>query len=120
MSDVFPVEVKLLESQGRLDVTWSDDHVSPFPLRYLRAWCPCAVCQGHFTGEYKYIDHDSNIRLLDVQPVGNYAMKLVWSDGHDTGIYQFDYLRRMCPSPKLDPNGERLKERVRNRREWGF
>jgi hypothetical protein len=56
MEDVFPVEVKLVEREGRLDVVWSDDHVSPFPLVYLRAWCPCAVCQGHFTGEYKYIE----------------------------------------------------------------
>lgn len=117
MEDVFPVEVKLVEREGRLDVVWSDDHVSPFPLVYLRAWCPCAVCQGHFTGEYKYIE-TQNPRLANVLPVGNYGMKFVWADGHDTGIYAFEYLRKMCPSPKLDPEGLRLQERVRDKAHW--
>jgi DUF971 family protein len=117
MEDVYPTEVNLKESAQTLQVTWDDGHVSVYPLAYLRGWCPCAVCQGHFQHELKYIE-GKDARLTDVAPVGNYAMKLVWGDGHDTGIYSFDYLRKMCPSPRMDPDGARLKERVRVKAEW--
>lgn len=117
MEDVYPTEVNLKESEGLLQVTWDDGHVSAYPLGYLRGWCPCAVCQGHFQSEMKFVEGQDE-RLSDVVGVGNYAMKLVWADGHDTGIYSFDYLRRMCPSPQMDPKGVRLSEKVRIKAEW--
>ena len=119
MEDVFPVEVKLLEEARILQVTWNDEHVSDYPLDYIRGWCPCAVCQGHFTNEYKYIETQGK-KIVDVRPVGNYGMSIVWDDGHDTGIYQFELLRKMCPSPKMDPEGLRMKERIRPKSEWHF
>lgn len=119
MEEAFPVEVKVLDEEGRVDVTWSDGHVSPFPLRYLRGWCPCAICQGHFQGEFRFIENEGP-SLLGAEPVGNYAMRLIFADGHDTGIYQFSYLRAICPSPELDPEQVRLKDTLRNRHEWGF
>ncbi len=118
MEDVYPVEAKLMEAEGLLKITWSDEHTSDFPLAYLRGWCPCAGCQGHFNSEMRYIETATPPVLLNAVPVGNYAMRLQWGDGHDTGIYTFDYLRRMCPSPALDPQGENLKDRVRSKAEW--
>lgn len=115
--DFYPVEVHLRERERVLELTWDDGHVSPYPLDYLRGWCTCATCQGHFRSELRFIEAP-NLRLLDVQSVGNYAMRLSWSDGHDTGIYTFDYLRRICPSPAMDPHGERLQERVRVKAQW--
>jgi DUF971 family protein len=112
--DIFPDEVKLVEAERRLDITWSNGHKSPFTLEYVRGWCPCAVCQGHFQEEWKY-QEVANPQLMDVQPVGNYGMKLVWGDGHDTGIYQFDVLWAICTCEVCDPDGARAAERVRPR-----
>jgi DUF971 family protein len=112
--DNYPEEVKLMEAEGRLDITWEDGHVSRFPLAYVRGWCPCAVCQGHFQEEWKY-QEVANPLLRDVQPVGNYGMKMVWADGHDTGIYQFDVLFSICVCEACDPDGVRVTERVRLR-----
>ncbi len=118
MEDVFPVEVKLQEAEGSLTITWSDDHVSAFSLAYVRGWCPCAVCQGHFTGQWRYIESRA-LGLSNVEPVGNYGMRMIWGDGHDTGIYQFDYLRGICHCAACDPTGERFAERVRSKSPLG-
>lgn len=78
-----------------LAVDWPDGHVSVFPLSFLRGWCPCAACQGHGSGE-AWQPH-SVTKMLDIQPVGNYAVSFRWDDGHETGIYPFEWLRRWCP-----------------------
>ena len=118
MEDVFPVEVRLKEDEGTLTLTWSDDHISTLTLAYARGWCPCAVCQGHFTGEWRFIE-TSHLGLRNVEPVGNYGMRMIWSDGHDTGIYQFDYLRGICPCGDCDPEGVRVTERIRPKTAMG-
>jgi len=90
-----PVEVRRLAEENQLKLTWSDGHVSFYPLPYLRGWCPCAVCQGH-GGERRYVPAE-NTELTNVSVVGRYALGLRWGDGHDTGIYSYDYLRQLCP-----------------------
>ena len=92
----WPVEVKLVEADDRLVVRWEDDHVSDFPLRYLRGYCPCATCQGHRSGPPEFVPNPGE-KVLDVRPVGSYGMTVVWDSGHDTGIYSFRYLRQLCP-----------------------
>jgi len=84
-------------SETELAITWGDGHVSTYPLRYLRQQCPCAVCVDEWTRERRLdapIPHD--IHILSISPVGNYAVRFDWSDGHNTGIYPFDYLRHLC------------------------
>jgi DUF971 family protein len=76
-----------------LRVLWDDDQLNDFPFAYLRGWCPCAVCQGH-GGERRFI-HVENPELVSIGMVGNYALNLRWDDGHDTGIYTFEYLRSL-------------------------
>lgn len=98
MSYPVVVEMDLREATSELHMVWSDGHRSRFALTYLRGWCPCARCQGHFT-EKKVFIPSPNVRLLDVQPVGNYAFQPSWSDGHTTGIYAFDYLREIDAAP---------------------
>jgi len=89
-----PALVVPIEEEGLLRILWDDDHLSDYPVAYLRGWCPCAVCQGH-GGERRFV-HVENPQLVSIGTVGNYALNLAWSDGHQTGIYTFEYLRSLC------------------------
>lgn len=93
-----PVHVELDGQAGILSMEWSDGVQTDYSLKYLRGWCPCAQCQGHFQGIKKFIDH-ADATLLDVEPVGGYAMRLRWLDGHQSGIYTFKYLLEIYRSP---------------------
>lgn len=99
-----PVEVKLFESERRLQVTWEDDHVSNYPLRYFRGFCPCATCQGHRAGAPEFVPTRGEM-IVDIEQVGNYGMVVVWDSGHNTGIYSFDYLRWLCPELRYGEGG---------------
>lgn len=84
--------------KGVLGIDWTDGHRGVYPIRYLRQHCPCAACTDEWTGELR-IKPDSVpllIMLNDVEPVGRYALRFKWNDGHDTGIYTYTHLRRMC------------------------
>lgn len=89
-----PALVTPMGEEELLCILWDDDHLSDYPFRYLRGWCPCAVCQGH-GGERHFVPVE-NPQLVSLSTVGNYALNPAWSDGHDTGIYTFEYLRRLC------------------------
>lgn len=92
------VEVRRQPERKSLLLTWSDGHIAEYPYRYLRGWCPCAVCQGHGGGPPRYREPvERELDLLSVEPVGNYALAFRFSDGHGSGIYRFDDLRALCP-----------------------
>ena len=91
--------------KGVLGIDWSDGHRGVYPVRYLRQHCPCAACTDEWTGELR-IKPDSVpllIMLKDIEPVGRYALRFKWSDGHDTGIYSYSALRRMCQCESCSP-----------------
>ncbi|HVN86684.1 MAG TPA: DUF971 domain-containing protein [Candidatus Binatia bacterium] len=90
-----PTEVRRVAEEQLVRVTWADGHVGEYTFTYLRGWCPCALCQGH-GGERHFVEVD-NPQLASINAVGNYALGLVWADGHDTGIYSYAYLRGLCP-----------------------
>lgn len=85
-----------------LEITWSDGHVSLYPVAHLRANCRCASCIDEWTGERRLDPKKipALIRPVEVSPVGRYAINIVWSDGHASGIYTFEHLRDLCPCPK--------------------
>ena len=85
------------EAKGVLAADWRDGHVSEYPLAYLRGWCGCAECQGHASEHRFVVVAPESLRLAAITPVGSYAVSLVWSDGHATGIYPFELLRNLCP-----------------------
>jgi DUF971 family protein len=106
---LMPSLVKRVSPQ-QTDITWNDGHFGSYPSWYLRENCPCASCVEEFTGMRK-VAHGSipsTLERVDVGPVGNYALHFSWSDGHDTGIYTFDFLRTLCPCSQCLPEG--LKE----------
>lgn len=108
MSRPHPTHVELHSAARILTIQWSDSVQTDFALRYLRGWCPCATCQGHFSAQKTFITADAT--LMDVEPVGTYAMRLVWLDGHNSGIYSFEYLREIFEQPPGEgtPNREFL------------
>ncbi len=89
-----------LENQS-IDITWLDGHQSSYGFELLRWLCPCAICQGEggTPGVLASTDHltPEQTTLVDVGPVGNYAMVITWQDHHDTGIFSWTYLRHHCP-----------------------
>lgn len=91
------IEARRLAERAALRLTWSDGHAAEFPYSYLRGYCPCAGCQGHHVLRIVYRAADPDITLRSIAPVGNYGLALVFSDGHGTGIYRHDFLRRICP-----------------------
>lgn len=91
-----------------MTVTWADGHTSVFPFYLLRAACPCAQCRGGHENMRAEPGADvfaaapeesPRTRLTNVLPTGSYAITIVWEDGHDYGIYNWHYLRALCPCP---------------------
>ena len=77
-------------------LVWSDDYATELSYDLVRGYCPCAGCQGHGTDEIQYYEPTDLVTPLSIKPVGNYAISIHWSDGHATGIYRFDFLRRLA------------------------
>ena len=89
-----------------LTITWNDNHTSVFPFGLLRAACPCASCRGGHENMKSEPDADvfntkledsPSTRIANVVAVGSYALTIVWEDGHDYGIFNWHYLRALCP-----------------------
>lgn len=97
---VRPVEIQELGSH-ELKITWQDGHQSLYRYSQLRGKCRCAACVDEGTGEPRILPEkiSEEIHPLATRPVGNYGIRFDWSDGHNTGIYAFEYLRSLCSCP---------------------
>ncbi|MDF1562756.1 MAG: DUF971 domain-containing protein [Deltaproteobacteria bacterium] len=94
-----PVDVHALASEGVVVITWNDRHESRYELAYLRGHCPCAGCQGH-GGTHTFREASgAAIELVGMETVGSYAIGLRFADGHDSGIYSYEHLLKICPCP---------------------
>ena len=104
MSDTIamtPVELKQM-GPNLLGVVWNDGHHALYHVRNLRLACRCAYCVNEWSGAPQ-LDPETvpaDVRPQRIDPVGRYAFKFSWSDGHDTGFYTFDNLRKLCECPK--------------------
>jgi DUF971 family protein len=104
---IVPERIEVDVKMQRLNIEWSDDHVSVFPLDALRQACPCAQCGGD------RIDRITKPRLLDifrqenrwqnvrVEKAGSVGIRIHWDDGHSGGIFRWDRLRELQP-PETD------------------
>jgi len=100
-----PTNIEVDIKQSEVRITWADGHQSSYTLDYLRQICPCAICnemrrnedplkvlgpgQVVFKGELR--------SERPVEMVGNYALQFFWADGHNSGLYSFDFLRQKSP-----------------------
>lgn len=92
-----PKSIENVENQA-LRITWEDGHVSLYSSRFLRQNCPCAGCRDEWTGQ-AILDPESvpaSMTTTRAEVVGNYALAFSFSDGHGTGIYSFENLRKLC------------------------
>jgi DUF971 family protein len=104
-----PLHIAISKSRG-VHIDWKDGHRSEYKLEYLRDECPCAACTGAHGTEPQKSNYSQpataaspfpmftpKLKMLAVEEVGSYAFRIDWSDGHRSGIYSYDYLRRICP-----------------------
>ena len=92
-----PRAIERLPAERALQVTWADGLSAKLGLVALRAECMCARCVDEITGE-RIVDAegiDPDIQIDEMQLVGSYAVKMRWSDGHDTGLFTWEHLRRL-------------------------
>lgn len=101
-----PAGITLNKTEGYLEIKWADGTTCQYPLPQLREACPCVECRGGHAFMGAQYDPDDlltlkpkrSYRIESLDLVGNYALQPTWDDGHSTGIYTWDYLRRLCPS----------------------
>ena len=103
-----PVGITADRTTRELKVSWNDGHESLYPFGLLRAACPCAECRGGHANMSSEPDPAFFVESWEVSPanqlrnleaVGSYAITFEWEDGHHYGIYQWNYLRKLCPCP---------------------
>ena len=87
-----PTEVKLHQASKVLELTFSDGHAFRLPYEFLRVYSPSAEVRGHGPGQETLQVGKKDVAITDVEPVGHYAIRPTFSDGHDTGIYSWEYL----------------------------
>ena len=90
-----PTEIRLLREAKVLDITFADGRHFVLPAEYLRVESPSAEVQGHHPSERKLVAGKRDVGFLGLEPNGNYAIRIRFDDGHDTGIYSWDVLYRL-------------------------
>jgi DUF971 family protein len=96
----WPTELRLAKDRKTLTVAFDDGQGFALPAEYLRVKSPSAEVQGHSPDERKTVPGKRNVMILEVNPVGNYAVRLVFDDLHSTGIYSWDYLAELGRNQK--------------------
>ena len=99
-SSMTPKDLKVQLEEQRLIVDWADGRRSEYALGELRRHCPCAECRKERVEQtdnpLTVLKSDpTNVRVTHARLVGSYAIRFQWSDGHDTGIFDFGYLREL-------------------------
>ena len=108
-ADPKSVDVNVTTGTG-MEIEWRDGHRSSYAFQYLRDACPCALCNEEREKSQRQPDEPAaqatsgplqmfkpQLRPTDVAPVGNYAIRFSWNDGHQHGIFSWSYLRDWCP-----------------------
>jgi DUF971 family protein len=94
-STPWPTEIRVQRDRGSMVVAFDNGQSFTLSAEYLRVESPSAEVQGHGPEERKTVPGKRDVRILEVHPVGNYAVRLVFDDLHSTGNYSWDYLREL-------------------------
>jgi DUF971 family protein len=95
MSELIPTEIKLRHRSRVLEVSFEDGSRFELPFEYLRVHSPSAEVKGHGPGQETLVVGKEDVGIRKVEPVGQYAVRLVFDDGHDTGLYTWKYLHEL-------------------------
>lgn len=95
MTEIWPLEIRLSRDRRMLTISFDDGETHALSAEYLRTHSPSAEVQGHAPEQRKTVAGKADVRILRAEPVGNYAVKLVFDDMHDTGIFSWMYLRKL-------------------------
>lgn len=87
-----PTEINLHQKSRELEIAFDDDSRFHFSSEFLRVYSPSAEVRGHAPGEETLQLGKENVNIKELEPVGNYAIKIVFTDGHDSGLYSWDLL----------------------------
>ena len=90
-----PTEIRLRKTSRVLDLTFQDGERFELGFEYLRVYSPSAEVRGHGPGQERLQTGKENVALTGIEPVGHYAVRLVFDDGHDSGLYSWTYLREL-------------------------
>lgn len=105
-----PTEIKLHQLSRVLELAFEDGHVFRLPYELLRVYSPSAEVRGHGPGQETLQVGKKDVTIAEVEPVGHYALRPTFSDGHDSGIYSWDYLHDM--GVRQDELWQRYLERL--------
>ncbi len=101
---IFASEISVDHQEQTLTIKWGDGHASVYGLDGIRRACPCVECAGGHDQMGQEADPAifkqppaQTRQITSMQEMGNYAMQIFWGDGHDSGIYRWEYLRDLCP-----------------------
>jgi DUF971 family protein len=95
MSTSWPTELRLHKDRRALTVVFDSGESFELPAEYLRVRSPSAEVQGHSPAERRTVGGKRDVEVLELQPVGNYAVRLIFDDMHSTGIFSWDYLHEL-------------------------
>lgn len=93
--EAWPTEIRLLKDRRTLRVGFDNGRVFDLPAEHLRVHSPSAEVQGHSPEQRQTVSGKADVGITAVEPVGNYAVRLVFSDGHNTGLYTWRYLFKL-------------------------
>ena len=91
----WPTEVRLKQAEKVLEVDFDDGRSFRFPAEFLRVESPSAEVKGHGPGQETLVAGRRHVGIMEVEAIGNYAIRIVFDDLHDTGIYSWQYLREL-------------------------
>jgi DUF971 family protein len=107
---MIPIEIKLHQISGILEVVFQEDIVFKLSAEYLRVFSPSAEVKGHGPGQEVLQYGKKTVKISELEPQGNYAIKIIFSDGHNSGIFSWSYLYAL--GDKFDANWSEYLKRL--------
>lgn len=96
MPTVWPTELRVDPSRSTLKIGFDNGEAFALPAEYLRVESPSAEVQGHSAAQKQTVAGKRHVRIVSLEPVGNYAARIIFDDGHDTGLYSWEYLYELA------------------------